>query len=105
MIKWGDIPDIVKAIVVVGGFLVWAVTYHDQFVTTSQAAEQQLNNEQQIGALLVVGLESEKRALIKEKARAIERQDAAEADKAEQDIQTLRDRIKGVCERNKLKDC
>jgi len=103
--KWQDIPDVVKGIVVVGGFLVWAITYHDQFMTVTQAAEQQLSTEQQISGLLVVGLEAEKRALIKEKAKAIEAGDAAESDKVEQNIQTLRDRIKGVCERNELKDC
>ena len=103
MITWQKIPDIYKAVVAVVLVTVFVLTYHDQFVTDAEAAEQQKQAQEQIKLLRVDGYETEKRTLVREKAKAVEFNKVAEAEKLEQDIQTLRDKIKGLCDQ--VEDC
>lgn len=92
-----------KAAGVVVAMTVFVLTYHDQFVTDAEAAEQESRAQNQIKLLRVDGYETEKRVLIREKSKAVELNKVAEAETLEQDIQTLRDKIKGLCD--KLDDC
>lgn len=82
---------------------VFVLTYHNQFVTTAEAMEMKQQQQEQLILLRVDNKEAEKRALIRAKAKAVAAEKRAEAEQLEQDIQTLRDQIKGLCE--EVKDC
>jgi len=91
------IPGYYQAGVILVGLVVFVLTYHDQFITNVEAMEQQKLARDEVRLLRVDGYETEKRGLIKEKKEAIKNNDAAEAEAIEQDIQTLRDKIKNLC--------
>jgi replication fork clamp-binding protein CrfC len=103
MIKWQDIPDMYKAGAALVALTVFVLTYHNQFVTTAEAMEMKQQQQEQLILLRVDNKEAEKRALIRAKAKAVAAEKRAEAEQLEQDIQTLRDQIKGLCE--EVKDC
>jgi hypothetical protein len=103
MMKWDDIPSMYKVVATVVTITVFVLTYHDQFVTDAEAMEQVNKSQAQLVLLRVDNKEAEKRALIREKARAIKANDIAEVERLEQDIQTLRDQIKGLCDQ--VEDC
>ena len=103
MIKWQDIPDLYKYTVAVVTVSVLVLTYHDQFVTKAEAAETASKTEAQIKLMRVDNKEAEKRTLIREKGKAVKEGRAADAEMLEQDIQTLRDQIKSLCEN--IKEC
>ena len=98
-----SIPAMYQVVLAVVAATVFVLTYHDQFVTTVQAAEIQSQNQSQIKLLRIDGYETEKRALVRAKAKAVSGGKTAEAEILEQDIQTLRDKIKSLCD--KLDDC
>ena len=103
MLKFEDIPKIYKAAVVLVVATVFIIGYHDQFLTVVEAAEQQKQSKDEIRLLRVDGYETEKRQLVREKAEAVEQKKPAKAEILEQDIQTLRDKIKSLCDQ--LEDC
>jgi len=103
MLKFEDIPKIYKAAVVLVIVTVFVIGYHDQFLTVVEAAEQQKQSKDEIRLLRVDGYETEKRQLVREKAEAVEQKKPAKAEILEQDIQTLRDKIKSLCDQ--LEDC
>lgn len=81
----------------------FVLTYHNQFITEAEAEEQRVQTQSQLILLRVDNKESEKRTLIREKAKAVDSNDVAEAERLEQDIQTLREEIKRLC--NQIKEC
>jgi len=103
MVNWKDIPDLYKGGVVLVALTVFVLTYHDRFITEAEAMEQQQKNDQQIKVLIVLNFEDKLTQRIKEKVKAVEAGDMAEAERLEQDIQTIRDRIKSLCEN--LEEC
>ena len=103
MINWKNIPKIYKGGVAIVAFTVFILGYHDQFVTQAEAAERQQQARDEIRYLRVDNLEIKKDALIREKVKAVEFNKIADAEKLEQDIQTLRDKIKGLCDQ--LDEC
>lgn len=98
-----DIPVIYKSIGVVVAATVFVLTYHDRFITEAEAAELQKVQQAQLILLRVDNKEAEKRTLVREKAKAVEENKLAQAEKLEQDIQTLRDQIKGLCDQ--IEEC
>ena len=100
--KWEDIPKIYKGVVVIVAVTAFFITFHDQFVTESEAAEKSKQerkaNNEQIIMLRVDNKEAEKRTLVRDKAKAIDAGKKAEADTLQQDIETLRSQIKGLCD-------
>lgn len=98
-----DIPSTYKAVVVIIAATVFILTYHDQFITNAEAMEQQNKARDEVSYLRVDGYETEKRALIREKKKAVKAGNIADAEGLEQDIQTLRDKIKSLC--NQLDNC
>lgn len=103
MIKWDEIPKIYQAGAALVAIVVFVMTYHDRFVTEAEAMERDKQAQAQLVLLRVDNKEAEKRALIREKAKAVKAGDQAEAERIEQDIQTLRDQIKGLCDQ--VDDC
>ena len=101
--KFTDIPNIYKAVVAIIAATVFMVGYHDRFITIAEAAEQQQKARDEVRLLRVDGYETEKRALVREKSKAVKDNNTADAETLEQDIQTLRDKIKGLCDQ--LEDC
>ena len=103
MKTWQDIPNAYKAVGTIVVATVFMLTYHDQFITDAEAMEQQKKNDAQIQFLLVLGYEREKTILIKEKVLYLERDNKPEVARVNEEIQTLRDKIKGICDQ--IKDC
>lgn len=112
--KWTNIPDVYKGAVALVFLTIGGYTYHEKFITNAEASEeftkvrsqmvqQQVATTNQIQYLLVLNMESNRDILIKEKAAAVAAGDTAEAEKLGQNIQSLRDRIKGLCDQ--LSDC
>ena len=87
-----------KAGVVLVAVTVFVLGYHNQFITEVEAMESATKAQSQLILLRVDNKEAEKRTLIREKTKAIEQNKMAQAEKLEQDIQTLRDQIKGLCD-------
>ena len=87
-----------KAGVVLVAVTVFVLGYHNQFITEAEAMERATKAQSQLILLRVDNKEAEKRTLIREKTKAIEQNKMAQAEKLEQDIQTLRDQIKGLCD-------
>ena len=98
MINWDEIPTMYKFGAVVATATLAMFTYHTRFVTHAEAEQQQSKQQAQLILLRVDNKEAEKRVLIREKAKAMERAKIAEAEKIEQDLQTLRDQIKSLCD-------
>jgi len=103
MVRWDDIPKIYQAGLAVVAITAFVLTYHNRFVTVAEAMELKNQQQEQLILLRVDNKEAEKRTLIREKAKAVAAERDAEAEKLEQDIRTLRDQIKGLCE--EIKDC
>ena len=101
--KLTDISNSYKAAATIVVATVFMVTFHAQFVTETEAAEQQSKAQDEIRLLRVDGFETEKRALIREKSKAVEANKIADAETLEQQIQTIRDKIKSLCDQ--LDDC
>jgi hypothetical protein len=96
--KLDDIPKLYKGIAAVVAGTIFMLTYHNQFVTVAEAMEQQTKNDKQITYLIVLNMETKKEALIEQKVKAIEVNNPALTEKLEQQIQTLRDKIEGLCD-------
>ena len=101
--KLDEIPKIYQAGAAIVALTVFVLTYHNRFVTTAEAMELKQQQQEQLILLRVDNKEAEKRSLIREKSKAVAADKPAEAERLEQDIQTLRDQIKGLCE--EVKDC
>ena len=101
--NWKDIPDMYKFGVVVVAATVFVLTYHGQFITQAEAAEQQAKIVDVLISMRVDSKEEQKEMKIDQKAKAIKENDLAEAEKLEQEIQTLRDQIKSLCDQ--ISDC
>jgi hypothetical protein len=101
--KWDDIPALYKTIATVVVATVFVLTYHDQFVTLAEAMEQQTKASHQLIKLRVDNKETEKRTLIREKKKATRDGDMTEVAVLNEDIQTLRDQIKSLCDQ--IDDC
>jgi hypothetical protein len=98
MIKWKEIPDMYKFAVAVVLATVFVLTYHNQFMTVEAAEKAEEKHDAKITLLIVTLKESEKRTRIGELAKAKEAGDIAEAERIDQDIQTLRDEIISLCD-------
>jgi len=103
MITWKDIPDMYKAGVALVGLTVFMLSYHNQFITEAEAAEQQGQVVQQLIAIRVEGKEEKKERKIEEKAKAVAEQNVVEAEKLQQEIETLQHQINSLC--NQIDDC
>ena len=103
MLKWNDIPNIYKGMATVVVATVFVLTYHDRFITEAEAMEQQNKAQAQLILLRVDNKEAEKRTLIRDMKKAIQENRTADADALKEDIQTLRDQIKGLCDQ--IEEC
>lgn len=114
MVTLKDIPDMYKAGAVLVILVIGGMTYHDKFAIAEdvskqyqtmqvQMVEQQVATTNQIQYMLVLSMEDKKELKINAKAKAVADNNTVDAEKLEQEIQTLRDRIKGLCDQ--LDDC
>ena len=103
MIGWKEIPAMWQAAAALVAATVFVLTYHNQFITEAEAEEQNAQNQAQLILLRVDNKEAEKRTLIREKAKAVKSDDVEEAERLEQDIQTLREEIQRLCDQ--IKEC
>ena len=114
MLKWTDIPGMYKGAAVIIVAVLSVVAYLGNYVTHVQADEQNQKVEKRLDKqqayaqsrfqyILVLSFQKEKLAVIEKKAQAVADNNAAEAEKLEQEIQTIRDSIKGLCDQ--LDDC
>ena len=103
MMNWKDIPAYYKLIATAVAATVFVLGYHSQFITKAEAAETQQEVVNVLTAMRVDAKEEKKERKIEEKAEAVASGDTAKAEKLEQEIQTLRDQIKGLCDQ--IDDC
>jgi phage host-nuclease inhibitor protein Gam len=101
--NWKEIPAMWQAAGALVAATVFVLTYHNQFVTQAEAEEKDERHQAQLILLRVDNKEAEKRTLIREKAEAVEQNDAAKAERLEQDIKTLREEIQRLCDQ--IEEC
>ena len=95
--KLSEIDNTYKAVAGIVLATVFMITFHDQYITESEAMEQQVAAQAQLIMLRVDNKESEKRTLIREKARAMKAGEMGEVSRLTEDIKTLREQVTSLC--------